>query len=144
MVRQKRIQVFRLYPDLSPGEAHLLSVAAEYPEGIKVSALAEKMELPMPAVSRLMRGMEEDDLIRRSILPRDRRNIIVTVTKKGLAVHEELMSRFHVFFQELLAAFSPEELERMLERWNGLMDRMELLVAQQAARPKIEPMEDTE
>ena len=140
MERQKRFQINRIYPGLSSGEAQLLGTLDRYPEGITVSALAEELGMPMPAVSRMMRGMESKGLIERKVRPADRRNVIVTITAKGKAVGETIRRRLHQMFAEALSAVGQEDIERMLAIWNMIMDRMEALIEQS----KIEALEDTE
>lgn len=133
MDRMRRIQIGQIYPQLSAGEEHLLSVIITKDEGMTVSALAEEMKMPMSAVSRMMRSMEERDLIERRIQPQDRRSIIVTVTEKGRRCCEELHARLHRFFLEMLSAFDPDEFDVMLGSWNALMNRMETVLEKQMA-----------
>lgn len=133
MNRLRKIQIFQLYPELTQGEAQLLTVVACRQDGITVSALAKQLDMPAPAVSRMMRGMESKGLIQRDILPRDRRNIIVTATPKGKEACNELKERFHCFFSELLKTVPSEDFDKLIENWNKLMDRMEVLLQQQTA-----------
>ena len=136
MDRMRKIQVGRLYPALSPGEERLLSVVMEQEDGITVSALAERMDMPMSAVSRTMRGLENRNLILRQIMPEDRRNIIVTITPAGRASCEELHARLHAFFRETLSSFDPDEFDSLIGNWNRLMDKVELTLERQLALQK--------
>ena len=136
MDRMRRIQIGQIYPQLSAGEEHLLSVLITREEGITVSALAEELHMTMSAVSRLMRSMEERNLIERRIQPQDRRSIIVTVTDEGRKSCEELHARLHHFFMEMLATFDPDEFDAVLGTWNAIMNRMETVLAKQTAEIK--------
>ena len=126
--RMQSIPLGQLYPVLGPGEGRMLSILICSDGGLTVSALSEKMNAPMPTVSRMMRSMEERGLIERRILPQDRRSILVTATPHGEQVHKELMFFFHSFFSDLLVSFDSEEFDRMICDWNLLMDRMEELI----------------
>lgn len=133
MDRMKRIRIFDLHPGINPGEGQLLSIVASQEQGISVSALARQLEMPMPAVSRMMRHMEDRGLIDRRILPQDRRSILVTVTPEGKATAEDFLDRMHMFFQELLSGIEPEEFDIMMATWNRMMDRMENTLKNQLA-----------
>ena len=136
MDRMRRIQISQIYPQLSAGEEHLLSVVITRDEGITVSALAEEMHMPMSAVSRMMRSMEERNLIERRIQPQDRRSIIVTVTEEGRKSCEELHARLHRFFMEMLSSFDPDEFDAVLGTLNAIMNRMETVLEKQMTEIK--------
>lgn len=135
--RLRKMPVSRLHPKLRQGEWLLLNeVYCHGQEGITVSALVKKLDAPAPAVSRLMRGMEANGLIRREILPDDRRSVVVTVTPKGEQIGQEGMERFHCFFRELLDPIPPEDLDRLITDMNQMMDRMEHLLQQMPTETK--------
>ncbi|MCD8144889.1 MAG: MarR family transcriptional regulator [Oscillospiraceae bacterium] len=132
--RLRKVPVSRLHPQLTQGEWMLLNeVHCHGPKGVTVAALVKALEAPSPAVSRLMRGMEANGLIRREILPEDRRRVVVTVTPKGEEINRIGTERFHRFFRELMEGIPPEEFERMMVTWNQMMDRMEYLLQQMPA-----------
>ena len=128
VTRIQRIQLGGLYPALSPGEGHLLGELVRSGHGLTVSQLAEALNMSMPAVSRLMRGMEERNLIERKIVPQDRRSILVTITPEGLRIHGEMCRFFHAFFGELLSTFDGEEFRSMMQGIHHLVDQMEVLI----------------
>ena len=103
------------------------------PDGRTVSSLTKAMEMPMPAVSRLMRGMEERGLITRSILPQDRRSIVVRVTAEGERLLDEFQESFHGFFGEVVNGEDPGDFDRAITGWNRLLDRMEGLLMERPA-----------
>ena len=143
MGRLKKIHLWQLYPALSPGEGQLLCELLTN-DGVTVSALAETLGVPMPAVSRMLRDLEADGLITRQILPQDRRSIIVTITPEGRAVCGEMQARFHLFFRELTAPVSPESFDQLISGMNNMLDRMEDLLQKQIMRNQITVTEDTE
>lgn len=145
MDRMKKIRIYELHPDIAPAEGQLLTIVALREEGISVSALARELDMPMPAVSRMMRHMEDRGLIERRILPQDRRSILVTVTQKGKEEADDFMERLHGFFQKLLQGMDPQEFDHLMATWNRMMDRMEAALRDQIAelQKKTETLEDT-
>ena len=135
MDRMKKMPILRLYPNLSPPEVHLMACVMQEPDGRTVSSLTKAMDMPMSAVSRLMRGMEERGLIARSILPQDRRSVLVRVTPEGERLLDEFQVNFHAFFEEMIHVGDPGRFDQAIEGWNQLLDRMEALLL---ARPAPE------
>ena len=135
MERMKKMPILRLYPNLSPPEVHLMACVMQEPDGRTVSSLTKAMDMPMSAVSRLMRGMEERGLIARSILPQDRRSVLVRVTPEGERLLDEFQVNFHAFFEEMIHVEDPGRFDQTIQGWNQLLDRMEALLL---ARPAPE------
>ena len=133
MDRMRKIQIGRLYPELSPQEEHLLTIVMDRPDGITVSALSRELGQPMSAVSRMMRNLEARSLIERRIMPQDRRSIIVSITPEGRSSCEELHACLHRFFLEMLGTFDPGEFDQLMGNWTALMDRMESALERQLA-----------
>ena len=127
MNRMKRVPFPRLYPNLSPAEADLLSIVRSRDEGARVSEIAQALELPMPAVSRLLKSLEERELIVRTVLPKDRRSIVVTLTPQGEQTLQEMKECMHAFLCESLEGVDPEEFDQMIREWDHLLDRMDAL-----------------
>ena len=141
MERMKKIQFNQLYPSLSSGEQRLIHTVAACENGIKVSALAEELGMPMPAVSRMMRGLEMQDLIARKIVPHDRRSIIVTLTPKGEEAAKEMLSQLHSFLSSIFEPLNPEDFDRFLENWEIIMDRIETVLQEQLAHAEAQDSE---
>ena len=133
MDRIKKMPIMRLYSKLSPPEVHLLACVLGEPDGRTVSSLTKALDMPMPAVSRLMRGMEERGLITRSILPQDRRSVLVRVTPEGEHLLDEFQNSFHSFFEEVVHGDDSMQFDRAIEGWNQILDRMELLLMNRPA-----------
>ena len=130
MERMHSIHIFNLHPEISPPELQLLRFLSEHDEGVNVTAIAKELDAPMPAVSRMMRRMESQNLIERKILPSDRRSIIVSITPKGLEDFNKYETRLKSFFAELLCNVPSSDFEDMMSRWNAIMDKMEILLEQ--------------
>jgi DNA-binding MarR family transcriptional regulator len=74
----------------------------------RMSELAEYMQLPPASLTRLVDGMVADNLVHRRPDPRDRRGVLVAITRRGLAMRDAL--------SEAIAAerlFSDEALEAL-------------------------------
>ena len=75
------LNVFSLLP-LSRQEYMLMFLVFRHrktnPEGCTVSTLTRLMRVPQPAVSRTLRGLENNGYIRREVCREDRRNTYVT------------------------------------------------------------------
>ncbi len=129
MDRVRRIRLSRLHPWISKGEFCLLcAVCLSGEKGIKASDLVEELQVPAPAVSRLMKGMEQKDLIRRRMGEVDRRSIVVTATRKGQELNLKVIEGLHEFWQELFERISAEDFDEMLASVNRVMDYMEVLL----------------
>ena len=80
------LNVFSLLP-LSRQEYMLMFLVFRHrktnPEGCTVSTLTRLMRVPQPAVSRTLRGLENNGYIRREVCREDRRNTYVTLTAAG-------------------------------------------------------------
>lgn len=154
MDRIKKMPISRLYSKLTPPEVHLMACVLREKDGRTVSAITKAMNMPMSAVSRLMRGMEERGLISRSILPQDRRSVLVRVTPEGEQLLDEFQMSFHAFFEEVVHGDGTQQYDLAIEGWNQLLDRMEMLLLQRPEpeekaedllpRPPAFPLEDAE
>ena len=82
----RSLNLFSLLP-LSRQEYMVMFVIAGQrktnPEGSTVSMVTQKMHVPQPAVSRTLRGLENDGYICREVCRTDRRNTYVTLTAAG-------------------------------------------------------------
>ena len=140
MDRMRKIRLNLLFPELSTADGHLLGILLAHEGGMTVSELAQELDLPMPAVSRGMRSLEERGLIVRTIRPEDRRHIIVRITETGRQTMDRFYACYHAFFTELMTPPAGAEampFEEILTNWNTLMDRMELLLRQQTQQAAV-------
>lgn len=75
----------------------------KHPEGCTVSMMTQEMHVPQPAVSRTLRGLENDGYVRREVCRSDRRNTYVILTESGKSavaeagkLLEEFLSLIHI------------------------------------------------
>jgi DNA-binding MarR family transcriptional regulator len=87
---------------------------------IRVSRLAERLEVDQSTVSRQIRPLEELGLIVRSEDPDDRRVVWLTVTDAGREVIQRVKKMVHDNVEAALATWSPDDREllgTLLERF---------------------------
>lgn len=89
---------------------------------IYVSDLAAAVKQPMPAVSRWLRQLEQDELIERITDPNDRRKTLVRATEKGLAVSRQCEQALAGYFERVNARIPVEQREQLFALKDVLLD----------------------
>jgi len=102
---------------------------------IRVSKLAQRMELDQSTVSRQIRPLEELGLIVRSEDPDDRRVVWLTVTEAGREVILRVRTMVHGNVEAALASWSQTDRELLGE----LLERFRRSVLDLAATQSLEP-----
>lgn len=125
--RFKKLDMTPIMEGLSPGEAQLLTVieCKEKEEKIRVSGIAERMNVSSPAVSRMLKKLEEQGLIERNIDKEDRRNTYVKTTESGDKLVEQIKYNLHDFAGSVLSQMKEEDYERAIAFLNELYDAAE-------------------
>jgi len=93
--------------------------------GACVWELAEEMRVRPPAVSRMLRGLEQWGLIRREVDSADRRNIRVTLTPVGEGALRAMKADMDRFTGAVAARMGPEEMARLVELLGRLCHAVE-------------------
>lgn len=83
--------------------------------GVRISHLRDSMSMTMPAVSQLVRTLEEKGLVLRENAPKDRRVTLVTVTEKGEQILTDSQEQFNQMLNRLIERYGPKELEHLIE-----------------------------
>ena len=131
-VQTQKQSLFLEESDFTRGEFFCLSMLCRRKKGDReltglcVSEIADHLRVLPPAVSRILRRLEDRGLILRSIDPADRRNILVTVTPEGEALWRKTAVRLDGFTDRLIDGMGERdmlELVRLLERLSELWDR---------------------
>lgn len=89
-----------------------------------MSELAEFTQLPAPSVTRLVDGLVADNLAHRKADPRDRRRVLVHITRRGLALQRRLSERIAAARDSILGDADERDVERVLESLAGLVARL--------------------
>lgn len=132
MHRARRINAAIVFEPLTRSEFFALEImqghsndATDSYEGIYVSAIAEKLEVTPPSVSRMLRGMEEKGLIERVTDRNDRRNTRVTATVRGKEACENTRHRFEQYLDHVAHSMGEGDLVTMITMWNKILDIMQ-------------------
>mgnify|MGYP001407055281 CR=1 FL=1 len=88
--------------------------------GINIRFLARRLAMDRSNLSRVIDTMANDGLIKRKILPNDRRNFIITLTDTGRKKVQEVFPDVLVDSMSTMDGFSNEEKETMMR----LLSRM--------------------
>lgn len=115
----RRLRIGDLFPELSKSDCMTLMAidhfSREKQEGMMtVSELTDKMHMQMPAVSRTLKSLEEQELIERSVNKSDRRNTYVALTPRGRDFWKEKEKTMSELTEAVLARMSKADLERLV------------------------------
>lgn len=111
---------------ISREEFYMMGVIEEYfkqeeeAEGIKVSAIAKALDVSSPAVSRMLRGMEQKGYIMKRISSQNRRNTLVRLTEKGTQAYTRSRSGLDRLLSKVMDYMGQRDMEEFLRLWNKL------------------------
>ena len=91
----------------------------QYPKPSTIKLMKERMLDRMSDCSRIVEKLRDKDLVERHLCEKDRRNVDVLITKKGLNLLKKLDKIFEKYDKKLIA-LSDKELKTL----NKLLDRM--------------------
>lgn len=129
--RFKKLHMSELFPEISKGEFWVLkmiqkaTLKSESDCGIYVSTIAEHLKVTPPAISRMLKGLEEKGLVERKINKNDRRNTYVTLTEKGETVAKKVEAKMNEFTKNIILAMGEEDSKTLIKLFNKLVDTME-------------------
>jgi DNA-binding MarR family transcriptional regulator len=106
--------------DLDRGGAALLYKLFAEGDDVRLGELAERLGIDSPAVTRKVQQLEREGLVERSADPTDARAARVRLAPAGRESIERLLQARQLWFDELLAGWSPEdrsELARLLHQF---------------------------
>lgn len=92
---------------------------------IYVSDLARITHKPLPAVSRGLRLLEQDGMVERETDSKDRRKTLVRITPAGMEALRGCEDALNAYFARVMARLEPEQLARMREMRDVLIDALE-------------------
>lgn len=94
-------------------------------KGIYVSHLASIMRTSVPGISRMLRAMEDRELIERSVDKEDRRNTFVSITEQGESLRQEGMRRVGELFHTVTLRLGVDKVGNMIELLTDFVTIME-------------------
>lgn len=129
--RFRRMELGVLHPGISHREFVILerirANSGQYGDiyGAQISDLVREMEISPPAVSRMLRSLEEKQLVVRETDRRDRRNTCVCLTPYGEKIRREGHERLLELAQASVEQMGKEQVEELIAQWNRLVDVMQ-------------------
>lgn len=129
--RMRKLQIGQILGGISQGEFFALELIRKGQErspdqkGIIVSQLAKMQRISAPATSRMLRNLEERDLIRREIDKGDRRNTYVYLTEKGMEEHKQAfaaMDKFSDRIMDRMGYDNAKMLISLIEKMTSIME----------------------
>jgi DNA-binding MarR family transcriptional regulator len=106
------VERWRALALLSGGESHGMSEIAEF------------TQLPPASVTRLVDGLVADNLVHRKADPRDRRRVLVHITRRGQALQRQLSERIAAEQDAIFADVDELRVSRLLEALRDLAHRL--------------------
>lgn len=93
--------------------------------GIYVSEVAQNLRIASSQTSRMLRGLEERNLIGRKVDDRDRRNTYVFLTEEGAEICEQAQAAITSYMRRVLESMGEERMEELINLCDELADVME-------------------
>ncbi|MFD4583711.1 MarR family winged helix-turn-helix transcriptional regulator [Streptomyces sp. NPDC058434] len=121
--RLHRIQRQHLQPvGITPAQARLLRVAAQYEGAPRMADLADRLEVVPRAVTTLVDGLEAGGHVRRVPDPTSRRVVRVELTDLGRTTLRELRGARRAAAEDILAPLNAEQREALGGLLSALID----------------------
>lgn len=112
-------------------------------EKCRLSQLADKMEVKPSAITVMIDRLERENFVKRIHDPEDRRAVIVTLTKLGEEVLEQVIRDWNDVVKQYLKQFNSEEIQaltKLIEKLAGLETNQneQAVVSTRRHVPKLE------
>ncbi len=92
---------------------HLDRMLTKEPQGVSLKALAQRLQITIPATSLLVDTMVSNKLFERRANPEDRRGVLIQLAPKGTEMMSELETRVHGQFINIAQNLNQEELDQL-------------------------------
>lgn len=123
-----KLHFANLLEGMSKGEFFLLCRIENGPADagcVGVGELAKSSKVKMPAVSRMLNGLEKKGWIGREADPSDRRNVRIHLTEEGKERLKEQKNRLSGFLDRVLAQMGENDALHLIDLCSQLADIME-------------------
>ncbi|GAB3803191.1 MarR family winged helix-turn-helix transcriptional regulator [Micromonospora zhanjiangensis] len=118
---------------LHPGQDVLLWVLAQERDGMTVSALAARLGVEQPTVTRSLSRMDKAGLFRREPVPADRRQVLIVLTAHGRALIGEIEQIWTDLAEATTGSLPPQEVARMVAAMERAGDGLRQVMGDSAA-----------
>lgn len=110
---------------LSVAKFEFLAQVARHPDGVSLGRVSADLKVTSGNVSGLVRRLQADGLITRTMSPEDRRSFIVRFTPEGERLFEKANALHAQTLAECFEALSPAEMEEALAALRFLASRVQ-------------------
>lgn len=127
LLRRGAILRYRRLVGLSSVEFGLIANLGRNPP-MSVARLAQAVGMDKGQISRALAGLVTRRLVAKAVNARDSREVLVSLTKAGLAAHDRIVAGAVERQQQLLAGLSDAEVERITAMIDLLTERAETML----------------
>lgn len=119
--RFHKLKIFRILPEISQSDvcllAKLMFVRDNQGErhGVRVSELADKLELSVPSVSRTLNHLEKKGYVTRYEGINDRRITYVCLTEQGRGILEKVDAVMRDYWGTVISRMEPSTVEHLMD-----------------------------
>ena len=108
--RLRRVQAEQLAPlGLTPAQERALRMITRSEEAPRMAELADRLGIVPRSLTTVIDALEEADLVRREIDPRNRRAILLHLTERGAAVRDDLREARRRAAEDLFAPLPADD-----------------------------------
>jgi DNA-binding MarR family transcriptional regulator len=122
LLRRGAILRYKRLTGLSSVEFGLVASLGRRPP-MSVARLAEAVGMDKGQISRALAGLVSRKLVARAANPKDSREVLVRLTRSGLAAHDAIVAGGLERNERLLEGLSPEEVAMLLAQIDRLTER---------------------
>ena len=121
----------QIHGDINHGEFYLINLINNLSEKnengneVNVTHLQKGSKVSMPAISQILRSLEQKELISRNIAKNDRRKISVTLTEKGKKSLIEQNNNINLFLDELILSIGEEDTRELIRIFSKVIKSIE-------------------
>lgn len=124
MNRFKHLNCMGLLEELSPAEfmciKMLVTKLFQSGDNVTVTQLADSMLISKPALSKMLRNLEEQGMITRTLNASNRRTTYVNLTEKGREAYTRENRIMNRFGERIMEGFGKENAKALLEQMKSL------------------------
>jgi len=119
-LEHNQMQFFKKY-DLSIQQFNVLRILkGQYPFGLKLIDIAQRMIDRNSNATRIIDKLEEKKWVSRTINPQSRREVNIVITDSGMQIVTELDEKINHFLEDVFKQVNHEELEQL----NLILDKI--------------------
>jgi DNA-binding MarR family transcriptional regulator len=129
--------------ELTPGDYAVLAVLANHrrsgqPGALNPSLLHGRLRRSSGGMTKIMKRLERSELIERTRDPEDGRGMLVTMTDRGLALHDRVFRAFGAASSRMLAPLSSDEQAQLNHALKRTLDTLDAFEASDPVKRKAQ------